>query len=114
MNQPMKNTARIVSPPRTCSKLSLSCPPLLHLHGNREFHFGAGGTAEGAADGGGEQGVAGGGDGDVGSGDGEGARRVVAAPAGAFQVDFGPGVEIAVFLQRGVAFVTADKTGGES
>ena len=50
----------------------------------------------------------------MGSGDGESAGRVVAAPAGAFQVDFGPGVEIAVYLQRGVAFVTADETGGES
>ena len=58
--------------------------------------------------------VAGGGDGDVRGGDGEGAGRVVAAPASAFQVDFGPGVEIAVFLQRGVAFVTADEAGGES
>lgn len=50
----------------------------------------------------------------MGSGHGERAGRVVAAPTGAFQVDFGPGVEIAVFLQRGVAFVSADETGGQS
>src|ERR1035437_7349939 len=52
------------------SRLPDEVVPLLHLHGNGEFHLGGGRAAEGAADGGGDQGVAGGGDGDVGSGDG--------------------------------------------
>ena len=33
----------------------------------------------------------------------ESARRIVAAPAGAFQVDFRPRVQVAIFLQRGIA-----------
>ena len=50
----------------------------------------------------------------MGCGDRERSRRVVAAPTGAFQVDFGPGVEVAVLLQRGVAFVAADEAGRET
>ena len=71
-------------------------------------------AAVGGGDGGGEEWVGGGGDGDVVFGDGEAARGVVAAPAGARQVDLGPGVEVAFAFAAVGILIAADEAGGEA